>query len=57
MANKFVPIYTPNMRENPQIDEDKAYKILTEIYRFDSLKDTTIHVTIRISTHLWLYSR
>ncbi len=44
MANKFVPIYTPNMRENPQIDEDKAYKILTEIYRFDSLKDTTIHV-------------
>ncbi len=44
MANKFVPIYTPDMRENPQIDEDKMYKILTETYRFDSLKDTTIHV-------------
>lgn len=44
MANKFVPIHTPDMRENPQIDEDKMYKILTETYRFDSLKDTTIHV-------------
>ncbi len=44
MANKFVPIYTPDIRENPQIDEDKMYKILTETYRFDSLKDTTIHV-------------
>ncbi len=44
MVNKFVPIHTPNMRENPQIDEDKMYKILTETYRFDSLKDTTIHV-------------
>jgi hypothetical protein len=44
MTNKFVPIHTPDMRENPQIDEDKMYKILTETYRFDSLKDTTIRV-------------
>ena len=44
MTNKFVPIHTPDMRENPQIDEDKMYKILTETYRFDSLKNTTIRV-------------
>ena len=56
MANKFVPIYTPDMRENPQIDEDKCIK--------SSLKHIGLiaqrhhnHVIIKTSIPLWPYSR
>lgn len=41
---KFIPIRTEDYRKNPHIDTDKMYNNLMNVYRFDSLKDSTIHV-------------
>lgn len=41
---KFVPIRSENFREKPQIDSDDMYNQLMNVYRFESLKDTTIHI-------------
>ncbi|MFA5324566.1 MAG: DUF2723 domain-containing protein [Bacteroidales bacterium] len=41
---KLVPIKTPDYRETPQINSDDMYNQLMNVYRFESLKNTKMHV-------------
>ncbi|MFA6895509.1 MAG: hypothetical protein WCQ46_07140, partial [Bacteroidales bacterium] len=41
---KLVPIKTPDYRDTPQINSDDMYNQLMNVYRFESLKNTKMHV-------------